>query len=520
MKAKLFAAIGVALALFAFAAFWGCEDGDSISLGMELVTPSNPDNKAELDPFEGVIKLVVTVQDADDESKKATATYTPENGFGTFNVTLKGLDQYLAFRVMVEGKDADDKVVSRGITPEMDTASLEGKTFAVYFAPAGALSLSPEKLSHARFGLKLSLPNDNDVLVIGGVERTEGVTITSAPELVERFSPVYHKVTPLMDAEGENVVKLTNGLWGHEVLALDLAQVLVIGGYGTNGENPVWQDRPLALDGSVDSRLNYVTLNETEFVPRESPALNWITSAKVLICGGRDEKDQSRSDCYKLDASSLALSTSLTLKTPRFGHTQTPVFRDVYTYGTLFYGGNADQEKVAEWLPNEGDMTRVLDTAPKEIRSGHRAASMAYGKALIVGGRVNGKASRSGVLVDGQCVSSGCVVFTELPELLQSARADFTLTPLSETALLACGGFDEEENLVGDCEILQMNGEFVPVFVRAMPMQRARALHDALRLPGGIVLLAGGVGIGAATEESTPAPMIPLDSIEIYMPKE
>lgn len=325
---------------------------------------------------------------------------------------------------------------------------------------------------------------------------------------VEIFTPPHYTMSMIGGEEGEFTAG-TN-LIGHTVTAIDGISVLVAGGKSRLSDSESFHEAPIVIGNYDEGEISAVTLNDP-FPGRINHQADYMAGeGRVLISGGEDAKGDALADCAYVLADGYSLVHAFDLKTPRKGHTQTVVtVNHKKTHGVLFYGGAEDRDKSAEWLPVGGAATVIPAGAPKEIRKGHRAIALADERVLILGGLVDGELSASGLLFTADCVDDdGCEAFTELGKLLELPRREFTLSHVSDDFALACGGWGEDDEILGDCELFKIGEVDEITHSASIEMAYPRVYHEAVYLPDGTVMLIGGYNRRDGA----------LRSFEIFMP--
>ncbi len=490
------------LSIIAASLLMACSDGKHYDIGLELVTP------IDQDPFQSMKRLTFTVTNASDSDKQSVFPYEPDGGFSDLELSLSDIDYYPEFTVLVEGRDPEETLLARGATGILAAQTFDGSSFAVYFARTGTISSPPAQMLHPRAGVRVASPNDFDVLIVGGAGRLPDGTWQDTLGQIAYFTPPLCKMDLLMN--DDDIFYLNNGMIGHTATPLDGSSVLVAGGYALGGEEATWLEQPVILS-SEESDIRVEVGGDAVLSPRiRHQASLLLAEERVLLSGGENPEGARLDGAFYVDSTSHSLNRAFSLKTPRAGHTQTVVTDQLQTFvGVLFYGGQAADESSAEWLEAGASQTRLVADAPDESRLGHAAVSLYDGRALVLGGQVEGDVRSDGVVVNPACLDdSDCAAIKRIEGLLATPRYDFTLTPYSTRYLLACGGRGAEGVVLDDCEIIDTEnlGESQPF--DPIVMVHARTDHDAVYLPDGTVMLVGGFN-----EEQGA-----LDAVEIFVP--
>jgi hypothetical protein len=183
---------------------------------------------------------------------------------------------------------------------------------------------------------------------------------------------------------------------------------------------------------------------------------------------------------------------------------------DVALIGGLLQGGNA-ATSVELYRPETG----LLETGEKHSASMPAAASLAAGEILICGG-YNGSGSNA-------TPSSTCEILTINGKILPAAslpaaRDGLTLSSVGEGRVLATGGADSTYGAHSNAWLYdQLSDNWISVGSLNVP----RALHRAVALPNGSVLILGGATAaerGVAAWEGGPVGQS-ISCVELYDPE-
>ncbi|RJO66419.1 MAG: hypothetical protein C4523_12485 [Myxococcales bacterium] len=480
MHRGLFGVLAAAAILLAAA----CDEGNDYAIGMELVSP------VDQDPFQGLSKLVFTVADANDAESQDVLEYNPSEGFSSLDVSLD-LDYYAEFVAEAKGLGVEGETVACGRTPRITASLYDGASFAVWFSRPATIARPPFALDRPRAGLRLAMPNEADVVIVGGEARDKDGAPHDTVPAVGYLSPP----TLTMDLlkRGEDTVVVGAGLVGCAAAVLDSQSVLAVGGYARSGEQTTWQKTPLVLSSADEEIVTAVELG-VAFTPRVGhQAVSLGEALAVLVCGGEDERNQALDDCVRIDAGARKLTRAEPLIAPRAGHTQTALFDDdLNPVGVLVAGGQQTADApFAEWRSGDDGASIPLDVEAAPALVGHAAVALDDGRVLIAGGRFGGAPTDRCWIFDSLCADGSCDAFGKPHACLTTPRSGHTLTAVTSKTLVACGGEGPEGSALADCEVLEDRGDEAR-FVVALPMTRARTGHDAIRLPDGTLLIAGG----------------------------
>jgi hypothetical protein len=139
-------------------------------------------------------------------------------------------------------------------------------------------------------------------------------------------------------------------------------------------------------------------------------------------------------------------------------------------------------------ISNLFNVTGYCDTASMNTaRRNHIVIALPNGKILITGGAVNGNGT--GVTASAELYDPVAHSFTAISPM-NVARADHTLTLLSNGTVLVAGGFNDTISSIQSVEIFDPTSNTFAL--PTAPMTSPRAEHTATLLPNGKVLIAGG----------------------------
>ncbi|HVN28743.1 MAG TPA: kelch repeat-containing protein [Candidatus Binataceae bacterium] len=313
------------------------------------------------------------------------------------------------------------------------------------------------------FASAAGLPGGNTVLIAGG-GRVPGY-LTRAQILNPAASPMQFAA----DAE------LHQARANHGATLLQNGHVLVTG--GDNGVEALNSSEIyVANGGSTGSFIEAASM----VAPRTHHTATLLKDGRVLITGGSPAVGQE------------AVIDPMTHQTVR---------TDAVPVGAL---------NTAELFgKNTGNFVGVFD-AMTSARTEHTATLLKDGTVLIVGG-----ADQNGVaLASAEIFDPGSLTFTPTASPLSVARFDHTAT------LIRCGkgcDFDGDVLIAGgftnSIETIAVAELYDPAFKSFHPvatMTAGRALHTAIELDDGSVLVAGGI------ENDASQSFVNLDSAEVF----
>lgn len=490
----------VLFGLMLMAAFWGCSKGSDYRVGIEVVEPLDDP------PLERAASLdVLVVNTLDPEDQAFFRTEAEQEGFDTLSLRLDGIGYYPQFVALATAYDAEGAIIATGRTVDVVTRAYDGQNVGLYLAPPAAATRPPVELTRARAGLVIASPNDADVLFIGGAQGgPEGLRDTVAP--VGYFSPALYTLTPL-SVDGSSV-RFGDGVIGHQAATLTGSAVLVAGGYSRRGDVVRWLEEPVLIASDLTDVVVPVEL-AAAFAPRHKLALApALALGEVWICGGEDPDGALLRDCARVDADTRTLRAAGALDTPRAGHTMTALVDDGGTFlGVLVYGGNAPDTSAAAFWGADDKGPGALDGLAPDTRRDHAAGLIGPGRVLVTGGYVDAAVSANVRSLRIGC--EDCPILRDHGDLLEQPRAGHSLTVMSDTLAVACGGVGQEGEALDSCEFLQRDGNKM-IHAGTIRLSAPRRDHAAVLLPDGTVMIAGGYNTGdgaLATVEIITAPL-------------
>ena len=262
-----------AIAGFLCAAVFACGDG-----GPSTPSPS-PSPTAVPDPPQLTIEVIVPPAGEPDPFE-SLATYRVVILAGgaevlseTFDVgdpvEIPGLDPAVDTRVILEGRDASDTVVSRGQTRLFELTDEDGQVAYLYFAKIGGYARinGPVAGRMAPYAVALS---DERVLIGGGV--VDGNVV----DTVVLYDPDTDTTTPLPNAPSDHAYAST--------VELEKDKLLIMGGLG--GNNPT-DNVSLATYDSSDQSVSWSALPDMTD-RRLAPMVARLTATQVFVAGGED----------------------------------------------------------------------------------------------------------------------------------------------------------------------------------------------------------------------------------------
>ena len=225
----------------------------------------------------------------------------------------------------------------------------------------------------------------------------------------------------------------------------------------------------------------------------------------ALLLGGLDATGEPVTEVERFDA----------LRTGRFASVATTLARiggavAAFRGGRLLLVGGADADGApvtsVEVLDPGAAAREVTTVAGGPALRDHRAVSLVDGSVLVVGGR-EGEAGEVSASAWRYRLADGLQLETADPSVpgLAVARAEHSLTRLSDEVgadVVVIGGRDAAGMPVAQVELYRPLRERFELVEGA---QLARWGHQAIRLPGGFVLVVGGYELDPTTGETVPA---------------
>jgi hypothetical protein len=240
-------------------------------------------------------------------------------------------------------------------------------------------------------------------------------------------------------------------------------------------------------------------------IARSNHTATLLSNGMVLIAGGEDCIPGScttfaNAELYDPATGTFTLTGSL--NDARYAHTATLLNNGV----VLIAGGatSSSSEASAElYNPATGSfaLTGNLSTA----RAGHTATLLNNGMVLMAGGG----ASSSAVLSSAELYNPAAGTFAPTTGSLNTARSAHTATLLNNSTVLIAGGVSSfgSGNFLASAELYDPATQ---AFTTTASLNAARATQTATLLNDGLVLIAGGLGIGNLSG--------PFASAELYEP--
>jgi hypothetical protein len=176
--------------------------------------------------------------------------------------------------------------------------------------------------------------------------------------------------------------------------------------------------------------------------------------------------------------------------------------------GTLLFAFKTAGSPSDVVLPSARSL-RVVGTTMRIGRRNHTATLLDDGRVLIAGGFVGGSTTTN----SGELFSPATETFAFTGGLMQHARGGHTATKLASGRVLLAGGWRETSPGVLEAEATaEIFDPVTNLFTEVGPMLGGRADHQAIPLPDGRVVVAGG------SRPVGPSFTADLDSVEAFSP--
>lgn len=431
-----------------------------------FVIPRVPDGPATLQDgkvfFEGGNPIGNPCPDVDCDPLSTAEIFDP--AAGTFRLTAGRMSVGRAsgaVAVLGDGR----VLVTGGISTACDQSSFPlqcpGITTSSDVYDPATDSFSPTNgpmlFARAQHTATTLAPPYDKVLIVGGVDA--GGNVLASAEL---YDPKTGLFTSTKGAPA--VVRAA-----HDAIVLLSGKVLVVGGYGDNGNVSAAE----IYDPATDS----FSLANPGVPIRTSPTLTLLPNHQLLVAGGLDASGPSAA-ALLLDPATGQFSPTGSLAVARSHATAT-----LLSSGRVLVAGGRDPANNPTSDAEEYDAQSGRFTATGKLstgRAGHTATLLPTGNVLLAGGSASAGATTSVELFDA---SKG--TFSAIGNL-QVARVHHRAALLSSGQVVVAGGNDGNGNSVTTLEIFDIpSGKTVAT----SPLE-ASAVTAALSLTNGNVLVA------------------------------
>jgi len=477
------------------------------SLTIKIITPPGM-----ADPFLLASQVRVTIGDKQTSSPVAA---------GHFSTTLEieSPTEGQQTQLLVEALDGAGQVVGRGRTPPFGL-SLSDAEVAVYVGKPGQVTGSDLKIPDdamtsaqgrkdlaacALRGRRTSpVETGLGAIIVSG--ESEGVLLSTKAWV---FKPATFQIL-----DGGTISK---GRRGAVVLPSADAtlgqQALLVGGAGAGSELLTQAEK---FDPAVSAIKDVWSLPSPEIGDIGKPGMYqpaWaeLQDSVFLVAGGStDPASDAPSGQAVIVKRFPAVSADMLARVgvsvvpppgdrptamvvPRHRHTLTALSAATLAFGGLSLGDVTAKKPVAELFFPERNAFQALTFMAGEptSRRGHVAAKLKNGLALIIGGYSEAASGMKTVLGSTLTVDITARTFVLTDGILKTPRWGSSLHE-SSGELVICGGYDQNGQVVGDCEFLSTENGQQSRPPSPLPMPRAE--HLAIPLENDLTLLIGGVG--------------------------
>lgn len=366
----------------------------------------------------------------------------------------------------------------------------------IYNPVTGNWAPTAGAMNQARYGQQATLLANGKVLVTGGYnyDVNDNLNYLSSVEVFDPGTGLWTLANSMHSARAwHTATLLTNG------------QVLVAGGYNTNG---------LVAPAEIYNPANGTwTLTGSLNTPREQHTATLLPNGQVLVAGGAGTNNiLQTAETY--NPVTGAWTTNNPMNSPRLGHTATllPCGKVLVAAGYyVFLNNHFDLASAELYDPATGTWTLTGELNLQ--REDHTATLLPNGKVLVAGGEYLVLNSQSHVVTDTEIYDPATGTWT-LTNALNTARAEAGATILQNGKVLVAGGIANGSTAAG----LQSSELFSPLVFNASWQPRVSALTAT---PAGSLVLTGaqfrGIseGSGGNASQDSPAdyPLVQLHSL-------
>jgi len=364
--------------------------------------------------------------------------------------------------------------------------------------PAQAASwVTNSPMTVARYGHTATMLPSGKVLVTGGIGTN---SVLNSAELYDSANGTWINTGSLNEAR-----------YAHTATLLPNGKVLVIGGISAS-----FFPSPIASAELYDPGTGIWTPTSPDPVGRYAHTATLLPNGKVLVVGGSSSSlpgDAGLSSAMLYDPSTETWTDAGTMNAGHTGHTATllPNGKVLITGGTLVGSGLAATVANTVELYNPTDGTWTMTGPLNTARYVHTATLLPNGQVLVAGGY-----GTNGTLGSAELYNPSNETWT-MTGALNTARYDHSATLSPDGKVLVAGGDYSDLNtnvIISTAELYSpSDGTWTPV----ASLNNARYAHSATLLPGGNVLITGGLGYNGIGFFGFPA-TAPLSSTEVYDP--
>lgn len=353
-------------------------------LTIQLTLPQAPDPMANVERFYAAL--------LDGETVVAEQTFSVEE-----SVQLLGLQPGTDLTFVLEGLDASDAVVSRGVTLPFDLAEENGQSARMYFAQTDVFSQISGSPS-TRVGAAVVELDDGRVLIAGG--EVDGSVVATA----ELYDPTTDTVTALPD--------MNNAHADTPAVIIDDNVVLVAAGRGTGGtatgEADVFVYDPTNATGTWETVPALATA-------RTDAGIIGLGAGHAVVAGGFDGASNALDtvEVFEWDGGAGAWTVGPVLSVERAAPAAFRGAEGVAFIAGGFTGGNganayAQTTDRYTWNAGGGTIDAAADISSKRGYCG--VVRLEDGSVLLAGGREGNSdtvtATTERIVINGGALSS------------------------------------------------------------------------------------------------------------------
>jgi hypothetical protein len=394
--------------------------------------------------------------------------------------------------IVVEARDSN-RILGYGRTPVLAIVPVD-EVVTVWVGRPGYAGRSPSDLTRGRVNIAAGPIPRLGVLLTGGT--VNGVATGDAE--------VYHQYThEVLKAEAVPTPRSGAVVIGFDRLGSTTGASLLVSGATTT----TLSDELIAFDpvaaGTSAGKWTALSANDNS-LRRVSPALARIPGGTWLLCGGLDALGGTplQTATQLSVGSALLINETQPMAVPRAGG-KAVGGQFANQDGALIIGGNqAGTATIERFIAADRTFRAVPLSDQLAPRTGHSVAQLANGMVVVTGGHES-----SGPLA----LASGWIIN---PITLEIIERDILSTPRSGhvtfvagNELIACGGINDQGEVLGNCEALD-GTTLAPLGPQRTSTTVRRTDLIAVQLETGEILLAGGIDTNGN----------PVTALELYTP--
>jgi len=340
-----------------------------------------------------------------------------------------------------------------------------------------------------------------------GKEIPAYLTIRSPDRIVLSVDAADFERLLLVDPLWELAGSMSEGRYHHGAVTLQNGSILFIGGMGSANE--------LSSAELYDPATNSFSSAGNMAVGRLRPGAALMADGRVLVAAGQDDGQNALTSVEIYEPLTNSWSGTTPLAPKRRGASATTLANGkILVAGGLSMGSGPLQSAVLfdstsqSWTPTGLMMTGRLE---------HTATLLPNGKVLVVGG------------MDSYSGNAGCVVTAELynPQtnawagtgpMIDGARCNHTASPLPGGKVLVAGGIHAPA-MPTELNSAEIYDQATNTWSAAAPMNKSRSSHGAASLVSGKVLVTGNSNYAGDTELFDPATGVWTPKGKLQLPR-